>query len=112
MSQISRSHAEAANYAAEAEPGRASGIVPCHHLGQAAMSRSGPRDEGDVIRLGLHMAMCVKLTLCKPDHTQVSSATLTSAAVSPACLRSASEPAACMPAMDPGHLRRPRARSC
>ena len=31
---------------------------------------------------------------------------------SPACLRSASEPAARMPALDPGHLRRPRARSC
>ena len=50
------------------------------------------------------MVMCVKLTLCKPDHAQVSSATLTWAAVSPACLRSASEPATCMPAMDPGPL--------
>ena len=31
--------------------------------------------------------------------------------VSPACLRSASEPAARMPALDPGHLRRPCVRS-
>ena len=58
-----------------------------------------------------HGHVC-QVNFVQAHHAQVSRATLTLAAVSPACLRSASEPTACMPAMNPGRLRRPRARSC
>ena len=84
------------------EPARMVPPAPYHATTSAELPWAawvhGTRLNG--IRLGLHMVMCVKLTLCTHHHTQVSSATLTWAAVSPACLRSASEPAACMPAME------------
>ena len=64
------------------------------------------------LRIGLMSRLVVDLLYITLHSSSARVATLTLRSVSRACLRSASEPAACMPALDPGRLRRPRARSC